>query len=995
MSQSDSTAPADSVLIPATDPVASDGVFFTVAQLREAMSPIGYMTPADQINAAAAAAAQATANAAIPASTLGQPFGPVQSDGSNKVPLANLPSAVLGVSHYLGTWNASTNTPQIVSGTAPDVASPVGGYYIVSIAGTPTIDGISAWQAGDWIIWDGTAWNNISGQVNPVSSVAGLQGAVSTAQLATALAGSVGLSSSGGLLNVILGTTADTAAAGNDSRIVGAAQTSGVYTYLANVAAIASYIGNSPALRTAGYNAAGDGGGAFYTQTNTGAPAIVDGAGRNWYLQDIHGSPVNILQFGAKPDGVTDMQPAWAAADAYAAANSKAVFIPSQGSGSWVLKTPMMATASETYGEAININAGFGTTINWRPTAVNELAAALTSNPAGSGSFIVSDLVITGYDGVPPSPSAIVSSGWLPALATASCTFSGSVMTATGTTGTWAVGQTVSGPGMTNFCTITSLGTGTGADGTYNLSASQTASGPITVTATGYPNLFAFKAGTACFKAENSGIYRNCYSKGAKYGMVLDTEYGHVFSYNCNWQGFFGVYCRQNGYDYFFDSCGISGSWAAILAGTGTVSGTNGGITFRAIRTHMGFCPLGIEILNDGGSQILAGAWEFYGCSFESLGEAICRILPSSGALSILLDMYPTGSFNAAYQFPTSVIGSPAQFFFNIRGQLSNLRGLSQNGTSSGVSYASYPSGSVNVAYIDSVSTNSLGDMDLDILGGQITFGSLPFGRLDARNPDLSRDYLKRKDQIIRSGLLDKGNLLLDPEVVANWTATSTGTTINIEPLSSLTAAGQPLSGVTIPAQIYRESNEPNVIIITNSSAAPSANLGASASSWNVNRSICLHAWVYSSGSGTASNVNVQLVTNNTKYYGAGQQQFGGSGFLEVLYQGERLSDFGATSLNHFSADGGSAGQTIYIIGLMVSDDRPAAPNQLPGPYAPNGLYIGNENSGLSAAQAFNIIPFSGAPAGSAPNGSLGININATGTGSLYQYLDHAWVQIH
>ena len=313
------------------------------------MSPIGYMTPADQINAAAAA--QATANAAIPSSTLGQPLGPVQSDATNKIPLANLPTAVLGSSHYLGTWNASTNTPLIVSGTAPNVPSPVGGYYIVSVAGTPTIDGVSVWHAGDWIIWNGTSWSDLNGQVNPVSSVAGLQGAVSTAQLATALAGSSGLSSAGGLLNVVLGTTANTAAAGNDSRITGAAPTSGVYTYLANVAAIANYTGNSPALRTAGYNAPGDGGGAFYTQTNTGAPAISDGASRSWYLQDIDSAEVNILQFGAVADGKTDMQPAWAAADAFAAANKKAVFIPSPGTGTWLLKTPMVATAFWTRGQ--------------------------------------------------------------------------------------------------------------------------------------------------------------------------------------------------------------------------------------------------------------------------------------------------------------------------------------------------------------------------------------------------------------------------------------------------------------------------------------------------------------------------------------------------------------------------------------------------------------------------------------------------------------------
>jgi hypothetical protein len=49
---------------------------------------------------------------------------------------------------YQGTWNAATNTPTIVSGTGV-----VGYYYIVATAGTTTIDGISEWAVGDWIIF--------------------------------------------------------------------------------------------------------------------------------------------------------------------------------------------------------------------------------------------------------------------------------------------------------------------------------------------------------------------------------------------------------------------------------------------------------------------------------------------------------------------------------------------------------------------------------------------------------------------------------------------------------------------------------------------------------------------------------------------------------------------------------------------------------------------------------------------------------------------------
>jgi hypothetical protein len=218
MSQSTGSVPPDTDLIAMTDPASNVGVFYTVAELRAAMSPVGYSTPADEVLTAAVQAAQATANAAIPSATLGQPLGPVQADANNKVPLANLPASVLGSSHFLGTWNALLNVPLIQSGVAPAVSAPVGGYYIVSVAGSPLIDGNSVWNAGDWIIWNGSIWSDIAGQSNPVSSVAGLQGMVTTAQLASALAGSTALNAAGGQLNVVLGTAANTARSNETSK---------------------------------------------------------------------------------------------------------------------------------------------------------------------------------------------------------------------------------------------------------------------------------------------------------------------------------------------------------------------------------------------------------------------------------------------------------------------------------------------------------------------------------------------------------------------------------------------------------------------------------------------------------------------------------------------------------------------------------------------------------------------------------------------------------
>lgn len=68
--------------------------------------------------------------------------------------------------------------------------------------------------------------------------------------------------------------------------------------------------------------------------------------------------------------------------------------------------------------------------------------------------------------------------------AVGSATISGTVMTASAPdSGAWAVGETISGSGVT-AATITSLGTGTGGAGTYNISVSQTVGSPVTVTGT-------------------------------------------------------------------------------------------------------------------------------------------------------------------------------------------------------------------------------------------------------------------------------------------------------------------------------------------------------------------------------------------------------------------------------------------------------------------------------------------------------------------------------
>ena len=93
-------------------------------------------------------------------------------DAGGKVPVSELPAAVLGALNYQGTWNASTNTPTLTSSTGTK-----GYYYVVSVAGNTNLDGITDWLVGDWAVFNGTVWQKVD-NTETVTSVNGQTGAV-------------------------------------------------------------------------------------------------------------------------------------------------------------------------------------------------------------------------------------------------------------------------------------------------------------------------------------------------------------------------------------------------------------------------------------------------------------------------------------------------------------------------------------------------------------------------------------------------------------------------------------------------------------------------------------------------------------------------------------------------------------------------------------------------------------------------------------------------
>ena len=91
-------------------------------------------------------------------------------DSSGTVPLSQIPA--LGDLNYQGTWNATTNSPTLTSSVGTK-----GFYYVVSVAGTTNLNGITDWQVGDWAVYNGSAWQKID-NTDAVTSVNGYTGTV-------------------------------------------------------------------------------------------------------------------------------------------------------------------------------------------------------------------------------------------------------------------------------------------------------------------------------------------------------------------------------------------------------------------------------------------------------------------------------------------------------------------------------------------------------------------------------------------------------------------------------------------------------------------------------------------------------------------------------------------------------------------------------------------------------------------------------------------------
>jgi hypothetical protein len=102
--------------------------------------------------------------------TAGAANGVATLDAGGKVPTSQIPQ--MGDLNYQGTWDASTNTPTLVSSSGTK-----GYYYVVSVAGSTNLNGITDWKVGDWAVFNGSVWEKID-NTDAVTSVNGYTGTV-------------------------------------------------------------------------------------------------------------------------------------------------------------------------------------------------------------------------------------------------------------------------------------------------------------------------------------------------------------------------------------------------------------------------------------------------------------------------------------------------------------------------------------------------------------------------------------------------------------------------------------------------------------------------------------------------------------------------------------------------------------------------------------------------------------------------------------------------
>jgi hypothetical protein len=233
---------------------------------------------ANNVNITGGSISGATVSGYIPTTEKAQPLGVATLDAGGKVPTSQIP--LQGDLNYQGSWNASTNTPTLTSSVGTK-----GYYYVVSVAGTTNLDGITDWQIGDWAIFNGSVWQKVD-NTDAVTSVNGYVGTVVLTQ------------------PDIAGTVPTSRTISTGTGLTGGGDLSANRTISFSTAAVGTWAAtpSSANLAAAVTDETGSGSLVFGTSPTLSAP-VIDGA--NPYIQFNNGSAVTVAAGKLWYDGST------------------------------------------------------------------------------------------------------------------------------------------------------------------------------------------------------------------------------------------------------------------------------------------------------------------------------------------------------------------------------------------------------------------------------------------------------------------------------------------------------------------------------------------------------------------------------------------------------------------------------------------------------------------------------------------------------------------
>ena len=119
-------------------------------------------------------------------------------DANGLVPESQLPASIVGALSYKGTWDASTPYP---------TGATQGSYYVVSAAGNT---GGGDYEIGDWIVYNGTAWQKIDNSDKLSGIKVGAGTLVGTPEIAGDATSGISVTAASGIITVKAGVATPT-----------------------------------------------------------------------------------------------------------------------------------------------------------------------------------------------------------------------------------------------------------------------------------------------------------------------------------------------------------------------------------------------------------------------------------------------------------------------------------------------------------------------------------------------------------------------------------------------------------------------------------------------------------------------------------------------------------------------------------------------------------------------------------------------------------------